>query len=163
VRHQQVEELLAFVRQVHRSENVALVVGDFNVPAHDPYDDPPDRDYDRLRRAFDGEGFDDVWMEHGQGAGFTWCHDEPPGAVCRPDPDAPGYCAEPAELGPGTRAARIDYAWLQRAEAAHRVAVSVATVRRRSFPRNPDADGYELAPFLSDHLGLHLELHVGLP
>lgn len=163
VRHRQVEELVAFIRQVHLPGNVALVVGDFNVPAHDPYEGVPDRDYERLRSVFEQEGFADVWAEHGRGAGFTNCHGAPPGAVCRPDPDAPHYCAEPAELPVGARAARIDYAWLQRPEPAHLVAASVVAVRRRSFPRRPEADGYDMAPFLSDHLGLHLELDVGPP
>lgn len=163
VRHRQVEELVAFIEEVHLPGNVALVVGDFNVPAHDPHEGVPDRDYERLRSVLEHHGFADVWAEHGRGAGFTHCLGAPPGAVCRPDPDEPQYCAEPAEPPVGARAARIDYAWLQRPEQAHLVAASVVGVRRRSFPRLPEADGYDLAPFLSDHLALHLELDVGPP
>jgi endonuclease/exonuclease/phosphatase family metal-dependent hydrolase len=160
VRHKQVEELVAFIREVHRPGNVALVVGDFNVPAQPA--DGDERGYERLRRVLDSEGFDDVWAAHGRGPGFTAC-DGVPGSVCRPDPEAPEYCAEPAVVTPGTRAARIDYAWLQRRHPAHLVAASVTSIRRRSFPRHPGADGYEAAPFLSDHLALDLALHVGSP
>jgi len=163
VRQRPVDELVGFVREVHRPSNNALVVGDFNVPAHDPDDDEPERLCERLRQAFDGEGFTDVWAEHGRGGGFTHCRDAGPDAICRLDPGAPDHCAEPAEPAPGTGAARIDYAWLQRPQEGHRLAVSVASVRRRSFPRAPGVEGYELAPFLSDHLALDLELEVGPP
>lgn len=163
VRQRQVDELAAFVREVHRPTNAALVVGDFNVPAHDPGAEDPGRQYERLRRTLDGAGFADVWVEHGRGGGFTHCRDAPLNAICGPDPDAPEHCLEPAKPTLGAGAARIDHAWLQRPQEAHRVAVSVASVRRRSFPRAPGADGHELAPFLSDHLALDLEMEVGPP
>ena len=162
VRHQQVNELVAFVRETHSPGNVALVVGDFNVPADDPHLNVPSREYERLRRALGAEGFDDVWAEHGHGPGFTICHGQP-GDVCSPDPDTPEYCAEPAEPTPGTRPARIDFAWLQRRHPDHLLSATVTSVRRRSFPRSSGADGFEAAPFLSDHVALDLELDVGPP
>ena len=36
--------------------------------------------------------------------------------------------------------------------------VEARAVRRLAFPREPGVEGYDELPFLSDHLGLHLEL-----
>jgi endonuclease/exonuclease/phosphatase family metal-dependent hydrolase len=160
VRQAQVDEVLDVVAATHRPPNVALVVGDFNVPASDPHEDPSDRDYRRMRSSFDRAGFEDVWARHGDGPGYTHFYDAPPGGICRPDPSAPDFCAEPAEPPPGGLATRIDYAWLQRPTADHRLAVAVSRLRRRSFPRRAGVEAFDVQPFLSDHLGLHLELRL---
>ena len=152
-RHHQTDELLAFLERVHRPANVAIVVGDFNVAAGDP-------DYEQLRRAFDAAGFDDVWAIHGSGPGDTYCETPPRAIPCQPDPADPRYCAERDEPPAGVRAKRIDYAWLQRPTDDHRLTVSVRTVRRRPFPRDPSAEDHEAMPYLSDHVALHLELEI---
>jgi endonuclease/exonuclease/phosphatase family metal-dependent hydrolase len=159
VRFDQVDELLDFVERTHDSANTALVVGDFNIPAYDPLEPTsPSSDYERLRTRFDADGFDDLWRNHGDGPGFTYGLDHVGDAICVPDPDAPEFCAEPAGPQTNHKPLRLDYAFLLRPDDRQRIAVDVMAFRRRSFPRLPGTEGYEDLAFLSDHLGLHLEL-----
>jgi endonuclease/exonuclease/phosphatase family metal-dependent hydrolase len=131
-RLRQVEELLAFVRRVHHPSNVAVVVGDLNVDASAPAGPAAD-EFHAVRAAFQEGGFDDVWEVHGSGTGDTF-------------------------HGVGMRPKRIDYAWLQRPSADHKIVVSPTAIRPRSFPRVSGAPGVDAMPFLSDHLALDLTL-----
>jgi hypothetical protein len=156
-RLRQADELLAFVRRVHRPPNVALVVGDLNVDAAAQAGRAVD-EYHAVRAAFVREGFDDVWELHGPGAGYTCCEVGAASQICTQDPADDRYCAEPASPTPGVAAQRIDHAWLQRPTEGHRIAAAVTAIRRRSFPRAAGAPSHEAMPFLSDHLALDLEL-----
>lgn len=157
-RQQQADEVAAFVTRAHRPGNVALIVGDFNVPAHDHHEDPPDRDYQRLVATMHDIGFDDVWAAHGVGEGSTHFYDADPGAICLEDPVSPSLCAEPVVVPADSPATRIDYAWLQRPHPDQRLQVAVRAIRRRAFRRSPDTPAFARMPTLSDHLGLHLVL-----
>ena len=159
IRQQQVEELVAFVEATHRPGNVALVVGDLNTPASDPAEDDPVAQYQALAGVMDAAGFDDLWLTHGSGPGFTSWRGRSAasaGPTRRPPTSVPSPPSRPPTIG----STRIDHAWLQRPAGAHRADVAVEAFRRRSFPRVPGTDGYEALPFLSDHLALHLELTV---
>jgi endonuclease/exonuclease/phosphatase family metal-dependent hydrolase len=156
-RLRQVEELLEFVSRVHRPQNVALVVGDFNVDAT-AESGPAADEHQAVRAALLGDDFDDVWEAHGSGAGYTVCEVGTASQICLPDRDDARYCAEPVVGDLGVRPKRIDHAWLQRPNADHKIGVAVTAIRRRSFPRADGAPGHELMPFLSDHLALDLEL-----
>jgi hypothetical protein len=156
-RLQQVEELLAFVRRVHRPANVALVVGDLNVDAAAETGHAAD-EHRAVRAAFGREGFDDVWESHGAGAGYTFCEVGAAARICTPDPADGRYCAEPVGDDPDVAAKRLDHAWLERPTEHHRIAAAVAAVRRRSFPRAAGAPDHDAMPFLSDHLALDVEL-----
>jgi endonuclease/exonuclease/phosphatase family metal-dependent hydrolase len=161
VRFDQVDELLDFVERTHDSANAALVVGDFNIPAYDPLESAsPSSDYERLRTRFDAAGFDDLWRIHGVGPGYTYGLRHAGAEICRPDPESPELCAEPAEPVGHRRPARIDYAFLLRPDERQRVEIEVKAFRRRAFPRDPTSEGFDDLGFLSDHLGLHLELGV---
>lgn len=166
IRQAQVQELLAFVDAVHRPENVALVVGDFNIDAEGRGPDGLAEAGDgaeaaeRLRRSFDDAGFDDTWTLVGDGPGWT-CDllEAPEGFGLEGEPE---FCPEPAPAQqPGQHLSRIDHAYLQRPLPSHRLAVQVDRFRRRPFPRAADAAGRDLIATGSDHLGLHLELTVG--
>ncbi len=157
-RLRQVEELLAFVRRVHRPENVALVVGDFNVDAAAPTG-PARAEQRAVRDAFGRDGFTDVWEADGSGAGYTWCEVGDAARVCAPDPADDRYCGEPAST-PGVTAKRIDYVWLQRPTEHQRIIAVVNAIRRRSFPRAAGAPGQGAMPLLSDHLALDVELSL---
>lgn len=153
----QVEELLEFVRRVHRPANVAIVVGDLNVDA--AAEAGPAADERRtVREAFVHAGFDDLWEAHGAGPGYTFSKIGATSHICATDPRHDRYCAEPGERTAGVLAKRLDQAWLQRPAEDHRIVVSVRAIRRRSFPRAPGAPGRDAMPFLSDHLALELEL-----
>lgn len=161
VRFEQVDELLDFVERTHDPANVALVVGDFNIPAHDPLEpEHPTSDYVRLRTRFDADGFDDLWRLHGEGPGYTYGLDHVGDRLCRDDPERPGFCVEPVDEIDHHKPLRIDYAFLQRPRPRHEVRVTVQSFRRRSFPRPAGAEHHEQLGFLSDHLGLHLDLAV---
>lgn len=161
VRFEQVDELLDFVERTHDPANVALVVGDFNIPARDPLEpEHPTSDYVRLRTRFDADGFDDLWRLHGDGPGYTYGLDHVGELICGDDPARPGFCAEPAEEIDHDKPLRLDYVFLQRPTDRHELRVEVESFRRRSFPRPAEAEHHDQLGFLSDHLGLHLDLRV---
>ncbi len=155
-RQAQAHELLDFVRRTHVDGNATLIVGDFNIDALHP--SPA---YADLTAAMGDAGFDDVWLEHGVGPGYTCDARELGDAIAVPDPADPDLCLDRdgADAPEITEAAkRIDFAWLRRPGTGDGVAVEVAAMRRACFPRTPGVEGYDDLPYLSDHLGLHLEL-----
>lgn len=158
-RLQQVEELLAFVGRQHDPANVALVVGDLNVDATAEAGPLLD-EHHAVRDVFGRASFDDLWEQHGSGAGPTFCDLGAARQICSPDPHDDRYCAEPAPTDAPVGAKRIDHAWLQRASDQHRIAVVVRAVRRRCFPRPAGAAGVDAMPFLSDHLAVDLDLTI---
>lgn len=156
VRRAQAEELVAFVEAHHRPGNVALVVGDVNVPAGGG----PDTE---LASVLGRMGLEDLWPRLGRGPGVT-CGLERVGAeLGRPDPVDPRFADD--DIGVGSVGGegvdppeRIDRAFLQRPRPEHGLVVEAALLRRRPFPRRADAPDRHRLPFLSDHMGLHLEL-----
>lgn len=163
-RQAQAHELLDFVRRTHRPGNATLVVGDFNIDALHP--SPA---YTDLTGAMGDAGFDDLWLTHGTGPGWTCDLRKAPEVIAVADPDDPDRCLDrasgedqaPADAPPedGNKPGkRIDFAWLRRPTGEDGGAVEVRAVRRLAFPREPGVPGYDELPFLSDHLGLHLEL-----
>ncbi len=163
LRSAQIAELVAFVARAHRPENVAIVVGDFNVPAHDPDGPDPAGAYDELSAALGSLGLVDTWAEAGVGPGFTCGPATDP--FDEDDPDAPGYllddpAADPAGEASRPERLRIDSVWVQRAAADHRLAVTFGRPRRRAFPRPVGAPRLADLPRLSDHLALSVELTV---
>lgn len=155
-RQAQAHELLDFVRRSHRPGNATLLVGDFNIDALDP--SPA---YADLAAAMDDAGYDDLWVEHGVGPGWTSDLKRLPAERVVPDPADPDLCLD---VGPpdGTvdepAAGRIDHAWLRRPRRNDEVGVEVRAVRRAAFPRPEGAEGRDELAYLSDHFGLHLEL-----
>ncbi len=153
-RQAQAHELLDFVRRTHQRGNAVLLVGDFNIDALDP--SPA---YADLAAAMDDAGYDDVWAAHGEGPGPTCdLRSLAPGRAA-PDPEDPDLCLD-GDLDGEPAGGRIDHAWLRRPREGDGVAVEVRAVRRAAFPRDPGAEGHEQLGFLSDHLGLHLELRL---
>lgn len=156
-RQAQSHEMLDFVRRTHHPGNATLLVGDFNIDALHP--SPA---YADLTAAMGDAGFDDLWLEHGIGPGHTCDARVLRDAIAVPDPASPDLCRDDHEPPPAAAAGkRIDFAWLRRptvGDASGGVQVSVQSVRRACFPREPGVDGYGDLPYLSDHLGLHLEL-----
>jgi endonuclease/exonuclease/phosphatase family metal-dependent hydrolase len=160
LRQAQAAELLAFVERTHTPGNVTLVVGDFNIDALDDTSA-----YADLAALMNAAGFGDVWAEHGDGPGYTCDVRVLRDAICVSDPECPDLGLEPAAPRSAEPAAndvgkRIDYVWLR---ADGDVTATVAAVRRALFPRPPDAPEVDKMPYLSDHLGLHVELTLSTP
>jgi len=161
VRRAQAEELVAFVDATHQPANLALVVGDVNVPAGGR----TDRD---LAATLAPAGLEDLWLGLGSGPGPTSGLERVGGELGRLDPADPRFAPDddpapeaPTPEGPASPvdpAERIDRVFLQRPRPEHGLAVRHAVLRRRPFPRRADAPDRHRLPFLSDHLGLHLEL-----
>lgn len=153
-RMRQVDELVAWVRSVHRPENVLVLCGDFNVSAHDPdpsLPDPAVRYRDLLDR-LSVLGVRDLWAERGVGPGHTCTFDH---AFDLPsDPDHPDRVADDAEEQEATAPGqRIDYLFLAPPAAADLV---VGRPRRWAFHGRPARGGR--AGSLSDHLAVSVDL-----
>jgi len=161
LRMRQVDELVAFVGRAHRPENLAVVVGDFNVPAHDITQGlRPDRWHNDLTSRMDRLGLLDAWGELGVGPGPTYGRAED--AFDEEDPDCPGRLMDdPDPPGAMPERDRIDYIWVQSPAPEHRLDVSFGRPRRRAFPRPAGAPDHARLPRLSDHLAVELELTVG--
>jgi hypothetical protein len=155
-RQAQAHEMLDFVRRTHVAGNATLVVGDYNIDALHP--SPA---YAELTAAMADAGFEDLWLDHGTGPGFTSDARALRAAIAVPDPDAPDLCRDDVEPpDAAAEAKRIDFAWLRRPGPEDGISVDVRAMRRACFPREPGVAGYDELPFLSDHLGLHLELDL---
>lgn len=162
-RQAQSHELLDFVRRTHVPGNTTLIVGDFNIDAVDG-----SAAYGDLTAAMSDAGFVDLWLEHGTGPGYTCDARVLREAIAVADPQEPDLCLDPLDVagldGAGVDdAKRIDFAWLRRPSAVDGVTVDVRTVRRALFPRDPASPGFDEMPYLSDHLGLHLDLGIAGP
>ena len=158
-RQAQANEMLDFVRRTHVAGNTTLIVGDYNI---DALDDSPA--YADLTAAMSDAGFDDLWLAHGVGPGYTCDARVLREHIAVTDPAAPDLCVDPApDASPANPEAgkRIDFAWLRRPSATDALTVEVQSMRRAAFPRDPGVAGVDEMPYLSDHLGLHLELRLG--
>jgi endonuclease/exonuclease/phosphatase family metal-dependent hydrolase len=155
-RMRQVDELVAFVDAHHDPASPLLVVGDFNVPAHDP--DPvlpePQARYRDLAERLAGIGLVDVWAGHGSGPGHTCTFTD--AADLPADPDEPDRVADDADGDPATAPGeRIDYLWLASPPG---LGVDVERPRRWSFTGRGVTGGP--AGSLSDHLALSVTLRL---
>lgn len=153
-RMRQVDELASFVEAEHDPASPLLVVGDFNVDAHDP--DPalpePQARYRDLAERLARLGLVDVWAAHGTGPGhtctFTDASDLPP------DPDEPDQVVDDPTDDPATAPGqRIDYLWLASPPGT---TVEVDRPRRWAFSGRGVQGGP--AGSLSDHLALSVTL-----
>lgn len=154
VRMRQVDELVAFVEAEHDPDHPLLVVGDMNVPAHDPdpaLDDPTER-YRDLAGRFAALGLHDLWVGHGVGPGHSCTFSDP--ADLPPDPEEPDLVVDDPEADPLTSPGeRIDHLWLHVPDGLR---VDVARPRRWAFTGRGPTGGP--AGSLSDHLAVSTTL-----
>lgn len=153
-RMSQVDELVGFIERVHDPGHVLLVVGDLNVPAHDPDPELPSADarYRDLAAHLDRADLRDLWAAHGVGPGPTCSFTDP--ADLPPDPDEPDLVLDREDDASGER---IDYLWLHVPE-AHAGRVEVDRPRRWAFGGRGVTGGP--AGSLSDHLALSVTLRL---
>ena len=140
--------------------DLAVVVGDFNVPAHDAAQGlRPDRWHLDLTSRMARLGLVDAWVERGVGPGPTY--GPPEDSFDSEDPNCPGRLVDdPGGAGGGAERQRIDYIWVQSPSLEHRLEASIGRPRRRAFPRPAGAPDHARLPRLSDHLAVELELVV---
>lgn len=154
----QTDELVAFVERERRPEVPVVLLGDFNVCAHDhepSLADPADR-YRELARRIEPLGLSDVWADQGTGPGHTCTFDGP--ADLPADPAEPDMVRDAPEDDPATAPGeRIDYLW---AGSSHDGTVRVHTERPRRWAfTGRDARGGP-AGSLSDHLALSVTVQL---
>jgi hypothetical protein len=152
VQERQLDELMAFYRRTHEPPNIAVVLGDFNIPAHEP--DRYRGLVDRLRQ----EGLEDIWASRNGTWGETSELDGEENGhygelICPLDGDQ--RCIdEPAR---DRRSARIDYVFVQRPTAEHGAVLELTRPRRVPFKRPARSDGMT---YMSDHIGIETTLSI---
>jgi hypothetical protein len=149
----QVDELVAFVERTHDPAHLLAVVGDLNVPAHDPTLEDPSSRYRDLAGRLGALGLRDLWADHGVGPGPTCTFTDADQLPA--DPDEPDRVADDPATGGAPVGERIDYLWLATPPGA---TVRVDRPRRWAFPGRGVTGGP--AGSLSDHLLLSVTLHV---
>ena len=155
LRLSQVDDLLAFYREQHNPQNVAMVVGDFNLSAQDP------DTHAALQERMASAKLRDAWPHPG------WAGPEPRGDTHATggggrssrlnwlgEPDRDGYLDDRVPSPRPTD--RIDYIFVEEPTAAHTFNLDLTRIRRRAFPREPRGQGGER--YLSDHVGLDTTL-----
>lgn len=171
VRMAQVDELVRFVRRSHRPGNVAIIVGDMNVPALAPdFPDGPTAQYDDLVERLATVGVHDLWPRAGVGAGHT-CGANTDEFADQVDPDDPDALVDtdgadagvPVDPALAAQRERIDYVFLQDPDRRHRVRVEATGVRRYAFPRAAHAPDRDRLVRLSDHLAIGVDLAISDP
>ena len=157
VRVAQLRELVEFVTSVRSPDAALLLVGDFNVCAHDP--DPslakPTERYDEFQQILAPLNVVDVWAEDGVGLGHT-CTFERAEDLPSDPANSDRVIDVDADLDPlDVAGERIDYLWFAPSE-SNPTAFTVGRPRRWSFGGR-DARGGP-AGSLSDHLALSVSL-----
>ena len=155
-RMRQVDELVRFIADQHDPACPLLVVGDFNVQAHDadPALPEPQARYRDLAERLASLELVDVWAGHGVGPGHTCTFRS--AADLPPDPDEPDQVADdPDASAASAPGERIDYLWLATPAG---VAVDVDRPRRWAFSGRGVRGGP--AGSLSDHLALSVTLRL---
>jgi hypothetical protein len=143
---QQVDDVVAYIKDTHQANHVAMLVGDFNINANTP------GVYEELtKRAWSVELID-LWPYWHQHTRPMLKKPKPRGDTTHPETvcetaDAK-FCGEPKQ--PGT-SERIDFIFVQRPKAEHPFVLDLSRVRRRPFSR-----GGSVSSHLSDHLGLDI-------
>lgn len=145
----QIRELVTFFRETHKSENVAIIVGDFNVNA-------PSHNYDKLKIQMGSIDLDDIWAHRNGNKGHTSSFVEKRG-ICEKYDEGKRFCEDGNESANSTR---IDYIFMQRPHPDHKIYVDYTRPRRRPFLRSPGSADYNDIKSMSDHLGLETTLII---
>ena len=114
-------------------------------------------------------GFDDIWVQRNGTPGYTKKLDEPEIAaqICRPDPENPEYCNDlnvpddPDSFRPEENTSdRIDFIFMSRPQDSQQYSLDFTRPRRVRHERRAGAPKRDEIAFLSDHLGLAINLLI---
>jgi endonuclease/exonuclease/phosphatase family metal-dependent hydrolase len=150
VQREQIDQLVSFIQRTHNPSNFILVAGDFNLDAGSGY-------YEELRGRLEdtlGLELEDVWTRYAQSRYKARIGKTDNPAECQEDH---GF-ADDGIGGTVNDSGRIDYIFVQKPCDSHDITVDVSRPRRRHFPRQPSAPGYDQIQYLSDHTGIELKL-----
>jgi hypothetical protein len=162
VQLQQVAELITFFRRTHKPQNVALVVGDLNIPYEGGIRIDNWRPYEHLMSRMHSIGMVDLWEARSRVGGcatpgFTWGHLKHGASVCEVDQTDDSYCKD-TESPSENMGSRIDYVFLESQKSDHGFILDTTRPRRRPFLRRQGAEGFSKIKYMSDHLGIDVTL-----
>ena len=162
----QLDELIHFVTRTHKPENVPVIVGDFNINAHDPaaytFGGVAGTPYQHLCGRMQAIDMYDLWEARnrhkvdGATFGYTSNIKDRKRTICAVDSRDEGYCDD--LTAPEQSGTRIDYIFVQEQRPEHGLMLDFTRPRRVSFERPPNAEGYDKIGFMSDHVGLAMTL-----
>lgn len=144
----QLNELVQFMKTTHNSSNVAIIVGDFNIPEYSA-------GYNDLIQLMQQIDMVDLWKKRNGESGYTSDLLNKSG-ICSIDRDE-RYCND---LTYNDHSNRIDYIFVERPKRTHCIMVDFTRPRRRPFPRMPGTSEYNSIKFMSDHVGIETTLVV---
>lgn len=150
VRSAQLKELSGFFESTHHAANVAIICGDFNIDATEK--NPEYAGVQALHQFILRHHLQDMWLSpHGE---FAGCTGGKIGKICPPvqPPNDSRFCHETTNVE-SSNGYRIDFLLVEKPQTGHSFNLDVTRVRRRSFPRVQENEGY-----MSDHLGLDCTL-----
>ena len=186
-RRKQVKELSDFIILCRKPANPVIVAGDFNIDNRNEPSDPLfNSEYGSLLRTMAELNLSDVWLLRGGFASGTavseeYKDNEDYTLTCTFDSKVQdAACMDYPQFTPGTDhpvpGKRYDYVFVEEPSSNHGVMIDIPRVRRLPFWRGWDTDyeldythmysdfvadtGDETPNFMSDHLGLELELIV---
>ena len=151
VQREQIDQLVSFIQRTHNPTNFILVAGDFNLDAGSGY-------YEELRGRLEdtlGLELEDVWTRYAQSRYKARIGKTDNPAECQEDH---GFADDGIGGSIDDDSGRIDYIFVQKPCDSHDITVDVSRPRRRHFPRQPSAPGYDQIQYLSDHTGIELKL-----
>lgn len=151
IRLKQVDELIDFVKRHHQPQNVAMIVGDFNLPVNkDGYGT------DDLIWKMQEIDMEDIWITRGDNTyGYTTKMDDKDKAdrICPIDTNDNRYCDD--LLDPGEKISRrIDHIFIEKQKPEHGFILDFTRPRRVRFERSASARDRDKIAYMSDHLGL---------
>jgi endonuclease/exonuclease/phosphatase family metal-dependent hydrolase len=155
----QVDELVDFVTQAHHSENVMIIVGDFNINAQEAseftIDGVPGTPLSHLSRKLNAIDMQDIWALRNGTLGLT-ANLQVDSGICIPDRTDQRYCDDSAKHQ--ASGARVDYIFVERQKPTHAFVADFTRPRRVRFERPANAPGRSKIAFMSDHLGLDITI-----
>ena len=158
VKLSQIKDIVSFIKETHNRDHVAVLMGDFNVAAHEP-------EYATMIDQLGLVDLVDLWpywnqlpdgepppTHHGATNDTDLCEPMDPNLLCDPTDASLPFCAEPGSKEKPESGRRIDYIFIGQPRPEHHFTIDFARVRRRG-------DLFEGSK-LSDHLGLDVILIV---
>ncbi|WP_143751738.1 hypothetical protein [Maribacter sp. 6B07] len=159
VRTAQVAEIVQFIIDTHKEENVVILAGDFNIGSRTD-------EYINLITSLESLGLKDIWAERNRTPGYTTLPGDDDiivgNQVCQRDDDNSQFCDDfnVPSLDSYLDSRRIDYIFISNPSSSHAFDIDYTRPRRIRHKRRSDAPDLDKITFLSDHFGLTTTLQI---
>lgn len=154
IQRQQLDQLVNFIKRERDPSNFIMVAGDFNINASEAL-------YEELRGRMEEElGLEDVWTRYAISRYDAKVGETSDPSICTQlKPPCANY-ADDNTSDSVNEEGRIDYIFIQKPSESHDMSVDIARPRRVPFKRDPSANGYDQINYLSDHVGIELQMFI---